>query len=100
MPKEISYSIPIVADILTTNVSELGGSGNMSLDSSTHRTKETSLFTVTVLPDLTFGQHLENLSNLLSPVNLILGFLTAVGAVLAPLIVRIYSRKRHGVKKT
>jgi hypothetical protein len=60
---------------------------------------ETSQFTVPALPDLTLGQHLENLSKLLSPLNLILGFLAAVGAILAPIILRIYRRKRLEMKK-
>lgn len=97
--KEISYSIPIKAKIVTSNISELvSEAGNISLESSGHSVDVASLLTVTVLPDLTFEQHLENLSKMLNPLNLILGFLTAVSAVLAPIIVRIYSRRRRAEK--
>lgn len=98
--KEISYSIPILAHIVTTDSSGSIKSGaNVSLHTVNHIADETSQFTVTVLPDLTLGQHLENLSKLLGPLNLILGFLAAVGAILAPIILRIYRRKKLEMKK-
>ena len=93
--KEISYPVPILAHIVTTNSSESIKSGaNVSLHTVNHTVDETSQFTVTVLPDLTFEQHLENLSKLVGPLNLILGFLTAVGVILAPIILRRRKKAR------
>jgi hypothetical protein len=60
-------------------------------------------FTLTVLPPLTpeekWQNQMQNLADFLSPVNSIWTFITAIGAVMVPLVLRRFSKKHERNKK-
>lgn len=50
---------------------------------------------ISILPPFTFGQHMNNIADWVSPINSIWTFITAIGAILIPFIIRIYSKKQQ-----
>jgi hypothetical protein len=58
-------------------------------------TSQVYYYTVTTLPKLELKDYLDNLAGWVSPLNSIWAFLAAVGAVLIPFLLRIYSKRRQ-----
>jgi hypothetical protein len=58
-------------------------------------TSQVYYYTVTTLPNLELKDYLDNLAKWVSPLNSIWTFLAAIGAVLVPFLVGIYSKRRH-----
>jgi hypothetical protein len=91
-----SYTLPIhasldIATVATTrrSVEAITNLQNQSLNKS-------SYFTITVLPSLTFEQKLDNfVKQWVLPLTGIWTFLAGVGAVMVPLIIRIYRKSKN-----
>jgi hypothetical protein len=96
------YTFPVIANIsFPTSITNRGGetfSNNRSVS-----IVESSNLTLTVLPPYTTQEHLTNFTNAwITPVSGIWTFLAGVGAVVAPVIIALYrkKRKRNSVDST
>jgi hypothetical protein len=91
------YTFPVVANIsFPTSITNRGGetfSNNRSVSIA-----ESSNLTLTVLPPYTTQEQLSNFTNTwITPVSGIWTFLAGVGAVVAPLIIALYRKKRKRI---
>jgi hypothetical protein len=88
------YTLPIVANIsFPTSITNRGGetfSNNRSVSVA-----ETANLTLTVLPSYTTQEHLSNFTNAwITPITGIWTFLAGVGAVIVPVIIQLYRKRR------
>jgi hypothetical protein len=88
------YTLPIFAEIsLPTTLRSSGGS--LYRNTVAETIDESSYLTLAVLPPLTLEQHLGNFVNSwITPLGALWTFLVAVAAVIAPLLVRMYNRRK------
>jgi hypothetical protein len=88
------YTLPINANISFTPTIREDSSGQKFKPKSIAIPNNSDL-TITILPPLSFKEHLNNFYiTWLAPISGIWTFLAGIGAVIAPLIVRMYSRKQ------
>jgi hypothetical protein len=97
------YTLPIFANMSIPTESKIRGS-NVSTDimknSISANITEYSNLTFTILPPYTLGEQLNNFTNTyIAPISGIWTFLAGVAAVIAPLIIRLYSKKQNKNKK-
>jgi hypothetical protein len=91
------YTVPIIANIsFPTEIQILGNNGNIMNNSVSASIAENSNITVTVLEPMSLPEHLNTFYNAwLSPISGIWTFIAGVGAVVAPLIIRAYNKKKN-----
>lgn len=91
-----SYTLPIVASLDIETVATTRRASEFIANLQSENLNETSYFTITVLPPLTMEQNLDLfLKQWILPVSGIWTFLAGVGAVIVPLIIRIYRKKNR-----
>ncbi len=92
--RTVSYTLPILANIsFPTKITNRGG--EVFSNSKSVSLTQTSNLTLTVLPSYTTQELFTMFVNTwITPITGVWTFLAGVGAVVAPLIIRIY-RKRH-----
>jgi hypothetical protein len=91
-----SYTLPIVASLDVETVAITRRASEFISNLQSQNLNETSYFTITVLPPLTMEQNLDLfLKQWILPVSGIWTFLAGVGAVIVPLIIRIYRKKNR-----
>jgi hypothetical protein len=90
-----NYILPIKMNVAFPRDTSFDiGTKNLTLYNSKSATITKNFYIpVNVLPALTWEERINLLVNWLSPINSIWTFITAVGAVLIPFIIRIYSKK-------
>jgi hypothetical protein len=92
-----SYTIPLSINMSfprTVDVSAFGQSFGYS-NQIISTINKNSYLTITILPKLTTEEHLNNFVNSwINPISGLWTFLAGVGAVIAPLIIRMYSKKQ------
>lgn len=93
-----SFAIPIFANLSIPTESKVRGisiSDDVMKNPISANITESSNLTITVLPALTIPEHLNNIYNSwLLPISGIWTFLAGVAAVIAPVLIRRYKRKR------
>ena len=93
--KSKPYTFPIIANIsFPTSITNRGGetfSNNRSVS-----IMESSNLTLTILPPYSIEDHLSNFTNTwITPVAGIWTFIAPVGAVIAPIMIKLYRKKRE-----
>ena len=94
-----SYTLPIFANISIPTESRVRGfgiSGDVMENSLSANITERSNLTITLLPALTITEHLNNIySAWILPISGISSFLLGIGAVIVPVFIRKYNKKRN-----
>lgn len=91
------YTLPIFANLsFPTEVQIPGSGGDIMNNSVSASILENSNLTITVLEPMSASEHLNNIYVAwVSPISGIWTFLAGVGAVIAPLIIRAYNKKKN-----
>ena len=101
--KPFDHTLLISANISIPTESKVKGSGvsgSIMKNAPAANITQNSYFTLTILPPLSFGEHLNNFYNsTLSPLSGIWTFLLGVAGVTAPLIIRAYKKGNKGKNK-
>jgi hypothetical protein len=91
-----THTIPIVANISFPTILENRFSSEIFNNPTSVNIFEYSNFTITVLSPFTFGEQLDNFYKAwLSPISGLWTFLAGVAAVIAPLVIRLYSKRQN-----
>jgi hypothetical protein len=90
------YTIPIIANISFPTVLTNRFSSEISNNPTSINIFKHSNFTLTILPPLTIEEHFANFyESWLAPIVGIWPILASISAVIAPLIIRIYSKRKN-----
>ena len=88
------YTLPINASIDTVTVATTRKSEKTILNMENQSKNQSSYFTITVLPELTYPEMLDNfVKQWILPMTGIWTLLAGIAAVMAPLILRAYRKK-------
>jgi hypothetical protein len=99
--KPQSFSIPLSMHVTFPKIFEVTLGGKLNFENAiSPMLQKKSYFTITILPELTWPEHMENFAKWLSPINSVWTFITAVGAVMVPIIIRMYKKKEEKGNKS
>jgi hypothetical protein len=95
------YTVPIRANIsFPTEVQSPGSNGEIMNNSVSLSINQNSNLTVTVLEPLSLAEHLDNFYKAwLTPISGIWTFVAGAAAVIGPLIIRMYNKKKGNHKR-
>lgn len=91
-----SFSVPIFVNIDFPNATVATLGGKVSFENTvTPKLSNVVYYTVTILPELGFSDNLNLFVNSwITPLSGLWSFLAGVGAVMAPLVIRIYTKRK------
>jgi hypothetical protein len=94
------HTLPVIANISFPTILANRFSSEVFNNPTSISIFDYSNFTITVLSPLTFGEELNNFTNTyIAPISGIWTFFAAVAAVIVPLSIRIYSKRKNKKKK-
>jgi hypothetical protein len=91
--ESISYTIPLKLSISFPQNTTIFGENVTLTNTEGAKTVQSYFFTTTILPNLEIKDHLNNLVEWLSPLNSVWTFLVAIGTVIIPLLIRLFSKQ-------
>ena len=93
--ESIPHTIPLDLTVSFPQNTTIFGENLTLTNTKGAKTNQSYYYTVTTLPNLELKDHINNIVEWLSPLNSIWTFLTAIGVVIVPLIIRMYSKQKQ-----